>query len=221
MDPNLNLDLQPSPAIKFRTADGKKEYLQTGEYHRAKIYDTVRLASGAITANPVKLFVPGDKSLLDTNVVQAAKVPAGQVLRIDRVGIDVIGVHGNSLISGSDWRKVLESFYLSLFVNKIEIATGPLTFFPPGVGVSGFTQEAGQSILGNGLMSDSAPLGQVNGTVIDNDYDIVASITALPRTALAADIARPVLDAPVLVRIFVDGMQFQASLVNGPSMSRG
>src|SRR5689334_19550248 len=100
MNPNLVPDLQPSPVMTFKSFDGKREYVQTGEYHRAKIYDTVQVPSGAISASPIKLFIPGKKSLLDTNVVSSARIPAGQVLRIDRVGIDVETVHGNSLISG-------------------------------------------------------------------------------------------------------------------------
>lgn len=217
MTPNLMPDLNPSPVVTYKTADGKREYVQTGEYHRARIYDTIYLPSGTLSVNPVKMFIPGRKVLLDTNVVNNAKVPSGQVFRIDRIGIDVIGVYGNRLVSGSDWRKILESFYLSLFVNKIEIATGPLPFFPPGFGVVGQTQEAGQSIIGNGFLSDSAPVGQVSGTVIDNDYDVVATITALDRANADTDPAlpRPALDFACSVRISLDGMQFQAALVNG------
>ena len=208
---NLRPDLQPNPILV--TPDGKR--YQTGEYHRARIYDTIVIPAGAVATDVLKFFNPANKSPLDTNINSQAKIPAGQVLMITRVGIDVLPVRGNTQISGSDWKKVMNAFFLDFKVNKIEVALGPLPHFPPGWGLSGFTQEAGQSVVSNGVANDSAPVGLISGVTIDNNYEMLASVQAPLRTPWDVGVARPVLDNALYLQLTVEGMQFQAALIDG------
>ena len=207
----LDPSLSPNPILT--TPDGKR--YQTGEYHFARVYDTIVIPAGAIATNQIKLFQPQGKSPLDTNVNTAAKIPSGQVLAIERVGVRVLDSRADVLTLGSDIKKILTAFYLDLKVNKIEIALGPLVHFPPGIGVDGQTQEAGMSVVHNGVINDSAPMGLRNPVVIDNTYELIGFIAAPLRDTWDTGVTRPALDAACYLEVSVQGMQFQAALIDG------
>lgn len=160
-----------------RTPDGQKYLVQEG--HKQVVYDEIVQAAGQIAAGTFQMFFNNQtqKSLLSTNINNGSKLPSGTVLEVERVGVAILGVYGNTLLLGSDFRKIAESASLDFKINKIEMAQGPITHFPGGYGVFGHTNESNASVLTIGTPVEAGLDGVVNPYALDDRFDILPKLT--------------------------------------------
>lgn len=171
------LDGDPGVVV---TPDGKKYRL--GSSQKQPLYDEVLLPAGAMPANePFPFFAATtstkSKNALSTNLRSQSKIPSGTIYRMEGCGLRVVETWGNLPTIGSDVKKILANNSLDFKINSIQIALGPAVFWPPGYGLTGQTQESGQSVIANGFPSETSIAGMLSPIVINDQYELIPIAT--------------------------------------------
>lgn len=135
-----------------------KKKVQILEAYEGAKYDTVRQASGAITAGTRLVLFRNltDKDEGDINFTTQRRLAAGEVMLADFVFVDVQGAFGNTIVLPRDIKKALYGGLLTIKINKSVVASGPLVMFPGGFGLAGSTTENDAGIVANGVPSPAA-----------------------------------------------------------------
>jgi hypothetical protein len=194
-------------------AMGKPVKFRIGTAQKQVMYDEVLIASGAVTANASFPFFANltGKNELSTNVLTQRRIPAGTIFEMMRVSLRLVTTYGNTLSLGADIKKILENCSLTFLVNSVQIAQGPALQFPTGYGIYGQTVEMGQSVLSNGLPSESAPAGMLSPVIINDQYDMKPTVTFNTRVLWDASYVMPTLTNSSYLDFELLGTQFTAA----------
>lgn len=199
------------PGLYYDT--NSKGFFNLVEYRDENKYDTVALASGSLTSLPtLDLFKDlSSKKKLDTNFDTPRRLTQGEEMLIRRVGVDIPLAYGNTVVGLADAKKALYGGYLSVEVNKFEIAAGPLYTFPSGYGMTagGETGNAVTGAFSNGVPSTAAVRNLEKTHEITSDHDITGTIKYEDRTWDASNMAST--SARTHIRVFLGGLVRRAA----------
>ena|ERR1700722_12944444 len=118
------------------------------------LYD--RLFTSAATATSVEYDffttpIGGAKYQQDTNLTQVQQLPNPQ-----HFNCTSLQMYFSSQMIASDIGKFLDTYYLQFWIGDKVYAQGPLSMFPGGGGITGFTTATNTSIYSNGIPSPHA-----------------------------------------------------------------
>lgn len=133
--------------------------IKLSDWYEGDYYDTVYLfgtGGGAIfTAGQYwNIFQDGqNKDLVDWNLGKDGKLPAGQEMTINSIGLHIGGFDSGSagMVASADFHFIAERTYFEFKLNRDQVCEGPVMFFQSGYGVQGF--DATQPNLNNGSPS--------------------------------------------------------------------
>lgn len=197
------------PGLYYDT--NAKAFFNLVEYRDENKYDTVALGSGSLSALPtLDLFKDlGSKKKIDTNFDTPRRLTQGEEMLIRRVGVDIPLAYGNTVVTVNDAKKALYGGYLTVEVNKFEVAAGPLYVFPSGYGMAGGATENNVSVFSNGVPSTAAIRNLEKTHEITSDHDITGTIKYEDRTWDTSNMASTT--ARVHIRVFLGGLVRRAA----------
>lgn len=182
------------------------KYIQIVEWREDDKYDTVVCPTGAQATNLTRNFFRDldNKELVDTNFTQASKLPAGEEMILDRVGLAVPTAFGDTLVDSDNFRKVVESGYFAMTINKLPVCEGPMVKFPAGYGLGGTSTDGSTNALSIGVPSTAAAAKLLREQYVTREHDIAAKLTWFDRTWDAANMAT--LTQKVQVKCYLHGL---------------
>jgi len=202
------MSLRPVPKEPGRfydTSTGEK--VDIVDYRDGDRYDTIRIASGAISAGSETVLFRdiGSKDAIDFNMGAAHRLSSGEQMLVQRIGVDVPLCFGNTIVAPADIKRVAYGGYLKLSLNQRETASGPLYTFGMGYGLAGQTNENNTGIVSIGVPSTAAKKNLVKEHWLTSDQDVSGSIFFYDRlwdttTNMAT------LGSRVHVRVFLGGL---------------
>lgn len=192
------------PGRYFDTSTGK--YVDIVDYYDGDRYDTIRLASGGITAGAESVLFRdiSSKDKIDNNLGQSNRIGQGEQMLVRRVGADVPACFGNVIVRAADVKRVAFNGYLKVKINDRDIAEGPIYSFPSGYGLAGQTTENNASVVSIGVPSTAAQRNLEKSHWLTPQMDVTGTITFWNHTWDVANM--PTLDTRVFVRVFVGGL---------------
>jgi len=215
------MEAVPGEPGVVQLSDGRK--YEIGEGHLQPVFDEQALALGTIAADQKLTFFTNlinettgvPKGLVSCNLKKPRQIDSGTLQRIDRVGTSVVDVYGNTLTLGADMRKLLASFACDFKINKIEIAQGPVTFYPGGYGPYGMTNESDASVITNGVPNPAAQIGLEESVWVTGEGYVLNMELIASNRGWDASAVRPVTVNRAYVRTELHGFQFAAATVGG------
>jgi hypothetical protein len=213
--------LQPvkgEPGRFFVPALGK--VINIVEFREDDKYDTVQIVSQPVAAPPFPITAGQQftffrdlqgKELIDTNFTTQRRLPAGEEMLIERIGVSIPLAVGNVLPFPRDIKKVAEDGFLKFQINRKDVIEGPLVKLPIGYGLSGQTQETDQGIVAVGVPATASVANLRKPQFITTEHDVDGVLTFLPRNwlqapAIAAPQQMPTLENTVLVKLWLHGL---------------
>lgn len=199
------------PGTYINTATG--EVFKLVEFRDDDVYDTEDLASGTQAAGTrIEFFVNmTDKKELDTNLDTPRRLPRGSTMVIQRIGVDIPLVVGNTLTSVNDVKKIAYGSYLRVEINRIVIAEGPTYKFGSGYGLVGSTTENNASIVSIGVASTAAKRDLAKQHFITDDHSLYGKAEFLARDWDTDATTQPNLAAVCHMRLQLGGRLSQAA----------
>lgn len=134
-----------------------KKFMQV-ELREDDIYDTVQIASGAITVGAEYIFFRDiqNKNEQHCNLTQSAKIASGDEVAVFRVGLYPRNKVGATHAPSTDILQVIEGAHFIVQVNRRVITSGPAVKYPSGYGLSGMS-DLGAATAGNQALSVGVP----------------------------------------------------------------
>lgn len=177
------------------------------ELREDDVFDHVQQASGSITAGTELVVFRDltDKNEQHTSLNASRRIQSGDEAAVFRVGVYVAGALGNTLPTFADYRKVYANAQLELKFNRRLISTGPITKYPSGYGLGGFSDETGATAVSNGVPSAAASPTLFVPQQLKDDDDLNAKIR-FPGGAWITSYAVPVLDTRVIIGVYLHGV---------------
>lgn len=126
-------------------------------------YDRLFTSAGTTTAVEYDFFttpIGGTKYKQDTNMQQVMQLPQPQ-----HFNVTSLQFYFSSQMLNTDMGKFLDTYYTEFWIGGKVYAEGPLTKFPAGAGLQGFTTQTNTGSFSNGLPS---PLAVVDFRIGDN-----------------------------------------------------
>jgi hypothetical protein len=205
----MSVSLRPikgEPGKFFNVLTGK--VIMIIEWREDDKYDTVYVEAGAIAPGANFNFFRDlqGKDLIDTNFTTQRRLPAGEEMILDRIGVKVPMAFGNTLAPPADHKRILENGYMKFTINRKDTAEGPLTKFPPGYGLAGNTVETGQGIVSNGVASTAAAAKLVREQYITTDHDLDAVIWFYDRQWATGVVTMPTTTEDLVIQVFLHGL---------------
>ena len=179
-------------------------------------YDTVRRASGAITAGDSHSWFQSltDKKRLDANFPATGKlVTSSERMVLERIGFEIPLNTGTTVVQIDDVKRAVSSLYLKVTLNQTTIAEGPAIFFPSGYGLNGQTVENASGIASIGVPSTAAAAKLVEPQIITDSHQIEAEGTYTSRSWISG-YTLPTLDAALDFRLCMHGLLEKAATNN-------
>lgn len=141
------------------------------------LYDTFTIAAGgAVNNTTTALFSnvgpAAGKTLADTNMTQANRLPSPQAF-----SIMAFRIYWNSDILRADLNTLLTNFALEFFIAEKVYNRAPLWYYAAGGGIHGFTTRTSESAYVNGLPSREAIRSLAIPIVLENSLDFRANLT--------------------------------------------
>lgn len=192
------------PGRYFDTSTGK--YVDIVDYHDADRYDTVRLASGAVTAGTeINLFKDlSSKDKIDANISQTSRLSQGEEMLVRRVGFDIPLCFGDTRVAPADIKRVAYGAYCEVKLNDKIIAEGPLYTMPSGYGLAGQTNENAAGIVSVGVASTAAQRQLEKTHWLTSNQDITGTVKFFDHTWDVANM--PTTASRVHIRAFIGGL---------------
>ena len=180
--------------------------IQIVEWREDDKYDTVVYASGAMTAGLTKHFFRDldNKEAQDTNFTTPRRLPAGEEMILDRVGLYVPLFFGDTTVRDDDALKVIENGHFKVKINKSDVGEGPFVKFPSGYGISGQTTATDRGIVSIGVPSSAAASKLIREQYLTKDHDISATAQHNDRTWDTTNM--PALGGKVQLKCFLHGL---------------
>ena len=194
------------------------EFLNISQWREDDKYDTCALPVGAVGFNTELTYWRdiGNKSLIDCNVKTSRRVPKGEKMALERIGLHVPLAFGNVIPHPADIKRIAENGYLKCQLNGKDIAEGPGIKFASGYGLSGNTVETDEGVLGIGMASTASAAKLTSKQRIDADVDMDAiytfqrrqwaTVAAIGLVATAGANETPTMVAITALRLFFHGM---------------
>lgn len=179
-------------------------------------YDTVAIASGAITAGTTYTFFRdlNNKNEIDYNIPEAGKLVTGaERFIIERLGLAIQAAGANLITTGADYKRICAHGFFLFQLNKFEIDAGPMEKFPAGVGLTGMTNENDAAVMNLGVPSTAAQSKFVEQQVVTDQHTVKASIAFQARTWLTTS-TLPTIAQQTPVRCYVHGILESAATNN-------
>lgn len=172
-----------------------QKYTFIAEWREDNKYDTVKLTALTVTAGTEKNFFRDltDKELIHTNLSTPRRLPAGEEMLVDRAWVYVPTAFGNTVISGSDYKKVVENGYIKFQINRKDVSEGPLWAFPSGYGIAGQTTENATGIFSIGVPSTAAASKLKREQYMTSDHDMDAKLTFPALATWDTNVAMPTM----------------------------
>lgn len=126
-------------------------------------YDRLFTASSTVTSAEYDFFtqpISGTKFKQDTNMEQVSVLPQPQ-----HFNTTSLQMYFSSQMLDLDMGKFLDTYYLEFWIGNKVYAEGPLSQFPGGSGLQGFTTQSNTGSFSNGIPS---PLAVVDFRIGDN-----------------------------------------------------
>ena len=182
------------------------KYIQIVEWREDDKYDTIVVPTGATTAGLTRNYFRDltNKELQDTNFSTVRRLPAGEEMILDRVGLHVPTAFGDTLVDSDNLRKVVESAYFSMTINKLPVCEGPAVKFPSGYGLGGTSTDGSTNALSIGVPSTAAAAKLLREQYLTKDHDIDASLQWFDRTWDATNMAT--LTQKVQIKCYLHGL---------------
>lgn len=147
--------------------DAKKRGANPIEEGRADIvpwilYDRQFTAAGSTTSVEYDYFttpIGGAKTKQDTNMEQVSVLPNPQHFNVTSMQF-----YFSSQMLLTDISKFLDTYYTEFWITGKNYAEGPLSMFPGGGGVTGFSTQTGVGAFSNGFPSPLAVVDFRQGT---------------------------------------------------------
>jgi len=198
--------LKGEPGKFYNALTGK--VIMIIEWREDDKYDTTYLGAGAVAAGTTRNFFRDlqNKERIDTNFTTPRRLPAGEEMILDRIGVKVPMAFGNVLSPPADHKRLLENAYLTFQINRKDVAEGPLTKFPPGYGLAGNTVETNQGIVSNGVPSTAAAAKLIREQYITTDHDLDAVLTFWDRIWATGAAFMPTTTTAMVVQVFLHGL---------------
>ncbi len=158
--------------------DVLNKFIKITEWSRGDRYDTVVTASGAVTAGTQKNFLRSltDKDKIDANFPQPRRLLSnGEEMILERIGLYIPSCLGNTVVLPRDVKKAAENFYLTVKLDRKEIADGPAYTYPAGYGLNGQTSENDAGIVNIGVPSVAAAPKLTRPHELDMNTDVEAT----------------------------------------------
>lgn len=173
-------------------------------------YDTVQVLAGTIAAGTTyNLFRDlQNKDKIDTNFTTARRIARGEEMIINRVGVSVLlnACNGQNHVSDVDSKWAIERLYFNLKINRNDVAEGPVSCFPPGIGVTGMTNRSDTAIVTNGVISTAAVPRLLVPQEINADHDLEGIITHFGGGWVTGGYASPTIaTGGMFLRCFLNG----------------
>lgn len=189
------------------------ETLKITELREGDIYDSILLPAGLIAAGTQFTFFQNlvNKTILDTNMPTPQRLAAGTEMLVTRFGIMPQSVVGNTFVTPSTTKQVLECTLFELQINRKTVAQGPSIMFPPGYGIYGNSVETNQGIVSNGMPSSAATQNLKRPELLNDKYDVIAYLTFPARTWITAalgfaGVVQPTLAQAAVVKCILHGL---------------
>ncbi len=207
------------PGVFFNKLTGKKIHIV--DWREDDKYDTVFLPPGPIQPGTSLYFFRDlqGKNLIDTNFSAPRKLPAGEEMILNRIGVQIPLAIGNVLMTPGDIKKVAENGYLAFRINRKDVAEGPLLRFPSGYGLSGSTNVDNDGTLSIGVPSTAAAAKLARDQYVNSDHDMDGVVTYYDRAWMRGlqgmgdpndDVGiapfPPVLERGVAIRLVLHGL---------------
>ncbi|MFH1496559.1 MAG: hypothetical protein ABII82_01920 [Verrucomicrobiota bacterium] len=122
------------------------------------------------------------KFLIDTNFKTSRRIPKGEVMYLERVGLQVLNAFGNITPEPSDIKKIADSAYFKFQLSDHDISEGPAIKYPSGYGLAGNSVETDQGIVSIGTPATAAAAKLTEEQRIDGDTDVEGTLTFQRRT---------------------------------------
>jgi hypothetical protein len=209
--------LQPvkgEPGRFFVPALGK--VINIVEFREDDKYDTIAIPHGAIAAGTQFTFFRdiNNKELIDTNFTTQRRLPAGEEMLIERIGVSVPVATGNQAPHPRDVKKISENGFLTFKINRKDVIEGPLVKMPSGYGLSGNTVETDQGIVSIGVPATASVANLRKPQFITTEHDVDGVLTFYPRTwfplaffpNVGVTSQLPILDVDCLVKLWLHGL---------------
>lgn len=204
----------PGKPGHFVDASGRVNVLT--EARETDRYDTVQIASGAITAGAALKFFRDltNKNELDTNIPEAGKLVTGsERLLLERIGLSIQASNSTLLASGADYKRIMCAGYLEIKLNRHVIEEGPMEKFPSGYGLSGQTTDNASSIVNVGVPSAAAIKPLIEQQLITDSHTVQAQLSFPSREWLTTS-TMPTLDGQNAIRLYMHGILEAAATNN-------
>jgi len=198
------------PGVFFNRLTGKKIHIV--DWREDDKYDTIYLPPGPISPGTAKSFFRDleGKELIDTNFSTPRRLPAGEEMILDRIGIQIPMSFGNVLVPPEDIKRVAENGYLVFKINRKDVAEGPLLKFPSGYGLSGMTNLENDGVLSVGVPSTAAAAKLVREQSLTSDHEVEGVVQFFDRHWLSRGpingFGPPALKTGVIVRLLLHGL---------------
>ncbi len=182
------------------------KYIQIVEWREDHKYDTVVFAAGAQLAGVTKNYFRDldNKELSDTNFTTPRRLPAGEEMILDRIGLHIPTAFGNTLVGSEDIRKLGENGYFRMSINKLPVCEGPMLAFPSGLGFGGNSSEADAHTVTIGVPSTTAAQKLLREQYITREHDLDGSIQIFDRTWDATNL--PTFGSKVQAKVYLHGL---------------
>ena len=181
---SMDLDKVKGEPGMYMLGDKK---VKLSDWYEGDYYDVVYLF-GTGAAN---IFTGGQywnifqdsqgKDLIDWNLGKDGKLPAGQEMTINSIGIHIAGRTSGAatMVLSEFFHFVCERFYFEFKLNRDLVAEGPVMMFQSGYGVSGFSGAGAGlgEVLSNGVPSKATVRPLLVHQDINEKTELWAKIT--------------------------------------------
>ncbi len=117
-----------------------------------------------------------DKDKIDANFPQPRRLLSnGEEMILERIGLYIPSCLGNTVVLPRDVKKAAENFYLTVKLDRKEIADGPAYTYPAGYGLNGQTSENDAGIVNIGVPSVAAAPKLTRPHELDMNTDVEAT----------------------------------------------
>jgi len=167
---------------------GSGKVLNISEYREGDKYDTIAIYNDdavPMHAGAEYIFFRDieRKRLIDCNFTQPVRLSAGERMVVDRIGLHVRNVVGDTPLLLRDFLRVAEDAYLRIDVNKLMLTEGIAITFASGYGLQAETTQddtAGNAIQGSmnvGVPSQAAAPKLLKTQTLTEKHEVIGYLT--------------------------------------------
>jgi len=202
------MGLKPIKGHPGRFLDtGSGQVLNIAEYREDDKYDTILIPGDENPIEYGRQFVffrdIMQKRPIDSNFTQPSRLPAGEQMVIDRIGLNVRSCIGEDIAQTSDVKQIADCGFLRVEVNQLLLLEGPGIKFGSGYGLSGFDFVDGN--LNIGVPSTAAAAKLVKTQTITNRHEMLGYFTFYNRDWMLNEPDVAVTEIPNIV-LLADGV---------------